>query len=55
MDLKADDATYKNFGCKPVEFALLYYGMMLSYSEMIDSDTDLGIARQNQEKNTKRM
>ena len=55
MDLKADDATYKSFGCTPLEFALLYYGMMLSYLEMIDSDKDLGIALQNQEKNTKKM
>ena len=55
MDLKADVATYKSFGCISVEFALLYYCMMLSYLEMIDSDKDLGIALQNQEKNTKKM
>ena len=40
MDLKAVDATYKNFGCTPVEFTLLYYGMMLSYLKMIDYDKD---------------
>ena len=55
MNLKADDATYMNFGCTQMESAQSYYGMMLSYSEMMDSDIDWVIIQQNQEKNTKKM